>query len=141
MPAAAEVLAGKTFSNANAAGIAGNMPNRGAVILTPGPADVAIAAGYHDGNGKVVGDADLTAGNIRLGANIFGVAGSAIQASGDAGAAEVLAGKTFSNANVAGHRGEHAGPRRRDPDAGAGGRGDRRRGITTVTAKSWGTQT
>ncbi len=63
---------------------------------------MAIAAGYHDGNGKVVGDADLTAGNIRLGANIFGVAGSAIQASGDAGAAEVLAGKTFSNANAAG---------------------------------------
>ncbi len=60
---------------------------------------MAIAAGYHDGNGKVVGDADLTAGNIRLGANIFGVAGSAIQADGDAGVGEVLLDKTFSNAS------------------------------------------
>ena len=91
-----EVLLGKTFSNASAAGLTGSMPNRGAVILTPGPADVAIAAGYHNGFGKVVGDPDLTAGNIRQGANIFGVAGSSIQASGDAVAGDVLAGKTFS---------------------------------------------
>ena len=122
---AAEVLAGKTFSNANVAGDRGNMPNRGAVILTPGPADVAIAAGYHDGNGKVVGDADLTAGNIRLGANIFGVAGSAIQASGDARRGGGSARQDVFQCERASDR-EHAESRRRDPDAGAGGRGDRR---------------
>ena len=97
-----EVLLGKTFSNASAAGLTGSMPNRGAVILTPGPADVAIVAGYHDGFGKVVGDPALAAGNIRQGANIFGVAGSSIQASGTVVEGEVLLGKTFSNASAAG---------------------------------------
>ena len=99
---AGEVLLGKTFSNGGRGGPTGTMPNNGAVILTPGTADEAIVAGYHDGNGKVVGDADLTAGNIRQGANIFGVAGSSIEASGDAVAADVLAGKTFSKAGGAG---------------------------------------
>ena len=120
---AEEVLLGKTFSNDGGAGT-GTMPNNGAVILTPGMADVAIVEGYHDGNGKVVGDADLLAGNIRQGANIFGVAGSSIEASGDAVAADVLAGKTFSRAGCGGDRGEHDGRRRRDADAWYGVPGD-----------------
>jgi len=99
---AGDVLLNKTFSNDGAAGLTGSMPNRGAVILTPGPADVAIVAGYHDGCGTVVGDGDLRAGNNRQGADSFGVAGSAIEASGDASAGEVLAGKTFSKAGAAG---------------------------------------
>ena len=45
----------------------------------------------------VVGDVDLTAGNIRQGANIFGVAGASIQASGNAVAGDVVPNKTFSN--------------------------------------------
>ena len=60
-------MSGKTFSNASGAGITGSMPNNGAVTLTPGTTDQAIPAGYHNGSGKVVGDADLTAGNIRQG--------------------------------------------------------------------------
>ena len=120
-----EVLLGKTFSNASAAGLTGSMPNRGAVILTPGPADVAIVAGYHDGSGKVVGDPDLTAGNIRQGANIFGVAGSSIEASGTAVAGGGSARQDVLQCERGGAHREHAEPRRRDPDAGAGGRRDR----------------
>ena len=117
------------------------MPNRGAVILTPGPADVAIVAGYHNGSGTVVGDTDLTAGNIRQGANIFGVAGSSIEASGNTVEGEVLARQdVLQGGRGRAHR-EHAEPRRRDPDAGAGGRRDRRRGITMVPAQSSGTRT
>ena len=93
------------------------MPNNGAVTLTPGTADQTIVAGYHNGSGKVVGDPDLTAGNIKKDVNIFNVAGTSIQASGDAVAADVLSGKTFSNASAAGDPGEHAEQRRRDVDA------------------------
>ena len=102
MRSTGEVLLGKTFSKAGAAGLTGSMPNHGAVNLTPGTADQAIVAGYHDGSGKVVGDPDLTAGNIRQGANIFNVTGTSIEASGNAVAGDVLAGKTFSKAGVAG---------------------------------------
>jgi len=73
---AGEVLTGKTFSNASAAGLTGTMPNNGAVTYTPGATDQAVAAGYHNGSGKVEGDADLVAGNIKQGVNIFGVDGT-----------------------------------------------------------------
>jgi hypothetical protein len=73
---AGDVLTGKTFSNASAAGIGGTMPNNGAVTITPGTSDQAIAAGYHNGSGKVQGDADLVAGNIKSGVNLFGVVGT-----------------------------------------------------------------
>ena len=74
--AVADVLSGKTFSNATAAGLTGTMPNRGAVTITPGTTNQPIAAGYHDGSGTVAGDADLVAGNVKSGVNLFGVAGS-----------------------------------------------------------------
>ena len=94
---AAEVLAGRSFTNQHTIGLTGTMPNRGAITLTPSTADQAITAGYHDGGGKCVGDSDLTAGNIRSGVSLFGVAGTALTASGNALAGEVLAGRTFSN--------------------------------------------
>lgn len=51
---AADVLTGKTFSNANAVGIAGTMPNRGAVSGQATPSQpYTIPAGYHNGNGVV----------------------------------------------------------------------------------------
>ena len=71
---AGEVLLGKTFSNASGAGT-GSMPNNGALTFTPGTAAQTIPAGYHNGSGTVVGDTDLTAGNIKNGVNIFGVTG------------------------------------------------------------------
>lgn len=64
----------------------------------PGTAAQAIAAGYHNGGGTVAGDADLAAGNIVSGVQIFGVTGTAPLPSGTAAASDVLIGKTFSNA-------------------------------------------
>ena len=104
---AGDVLAGKTFSNDDDTGligtlaltgnavvgdilatktayltdpktkVTGTMVNRGAVTITPGTSNQAIAAGYHNGSGYVAGDSDLVAANILAGVNIFNVAGSA----------------------------------------------------------------
>ena len=52
------------------------MADNGAVNITPGTAAQAIAAGYHDGSGTVAGDADLVAGNIKSGVEVFGVPGT-----------------------------------------------------------------
>jgi hypothetical protein len=73
---AADVLTGKTFSNATGVGISGGMPNNGAVTITPGTFAQTIAAGYHNGSGTVAGDANLTAANIKFGATIFGITGT-----------------------------------------------------------------
>ena len=75
------------------------MPDSSTGLLTPGVAEQAIPAGFHDGNGngRVAGDADLTAVNIRAGSTIFGVMGSVIQATGIATSDQVLDGVTFSN--------------------------------------------
>lgn len=52
--ALADVLSGKTFSSEVAGvGVAGTMPNRGAVVITPGQSQQAIQAGYHSGSGYV----------------------------------------------------------------------------------------
>jgi Protein of unknown function (DUF1566) len=73
---AGDVLTGKTFSNNGSAGLTGSMPNNGAVTITPGTANQAIAAGYHNGSGEVLGDAELTAENIKSGVEVFEVTGS-----------------------------------------------------------------
>ena len=76
---ASHVLAGKTFSSKVAGiGVTGTMPNRGAVVITPSTQNQTIPAGYHNGSGYVKGDANLVAGNIKNGVNIFGVAGNLI---------------------------------------------------------------
>ena len=95
----ADVLEGKTFSSEVAGvNVTGTMPNRGAVIITPGTADQVIPAGYHNGAGKVVGDPDLVSANIKAGANIFGVAGKTevvdtTETTAPASAGDILAGK------------------------------------------------
>lgn len=71
-----DVISGKTFSNDSDVGLTGTMSNRGAVAITPGTVQQAIAAGYHNGGGYVAGDTDLVAGNIKKGVNIFGVDGA-----------------------------------------------------------------
>ncbi|WP_179013864.1 phage tail protein [Paenibacillus sp. 79R4] len=71
-----DVLAGRTFSNASAAGLTGTMPNQGAKIITPGTVDQTIAAGYHNGAGLVKGDANLTSQNIKSGVTIYNVPGT-----------------------------------------------------------------
>ncbi|MCP4696550.1 MAG: DUF1566 domain-containing protein [Gammaproteobacteria bacterium] len=74
--AASNVLSGQTFSNASGAGIAGTMINADAQSITPGTDAQAITQGYHNGSGKVAGDANLVAGNIKSGVTIFGVSGT-----------------------------------------------------------------
>ncbi|MCA4755528.1 tail fiber protein [Paenibacillus glucanolyticus] len=71
---AADILAGKTASNANGP-LTGSMPNRGAVLITPGPSDQAILAGYHSGAGKVAG-VPVPAANVLTGTTIAGTAGT-----------------------------------------------------------------
>jgi hypothetical protein len=87
------------------------MPNKGAVTYTPGTADQTVAAGYHNGAGKVEGDADLVAGNIKSGVDIFGVTGSyaGTICTGNATTADVLYPKTFSNSSSTGLTGQRYG--------------------------------
>ncbi|ASJ55592.1 hypothetical protein BP422_19795 [Brevibacillus formosus] len=99
-----QVLEGVTFSNSDGTLRTATMPNNGAVNITPRTTDQTIAAGYHNGAGKVVGDPDLVSANIKAGANIFGVAGkpSVVDtADATAVAAKILAG---DNAYVNGTR-------------------------------------
>jgi hypothetical protein len=77
--AAGEVASGKTFWGLKAGAWgpqSGTMPQIGAQAITPGPAAQAISQGYHDGTGSVAGDADLAAGNIKQGVDLFGVVGT-----------------------------------------------------------------
>ncbi len=77
--AAADVLAGKTFSSNTLIKAAGAMVDNGAVLITPGAAVQPIPEGYHDGLGTVAAagssDPNLVTGNIRGGVSIYGVAG------------------------------------------------------------------
>ena len=73
---AEQVLISKTFSNSNASGISGTMPNQGAIIYTPTTTDQPIAMGYHNGAGLVKGDTNLTSDNIKSGVTIFGISGN-----------------------------------------------------------------
>ena len=57
----ADVLAGKTFSNAQATGLEGTMVNNGAVSQTLNAGEsYTIPAGYHNGSGTVTAAADTT---------------------------------------------------------------------------------
>jgi len=99
-----DVLTGKTFSNSLSNGIGGSMPNNGAFTLSCGATNQTVAAGY-SGGGTLTGDADLVASNIKSGVDIFGVTGTyscGAAATGDAVAADVLTGKTFSNGTSSG---------------------------------------
>lgn len=94
-----KLLAGETASN-TAGAITGTMPNNGALgTITPTTTNQSIPPGYTSG-GTVAGSANLLAGNIRLGVNVFGVTGTldpGTQTGGNAVASDVLSGKTFTN--------------------------------------------
>jgi hypothetical protein len=99
-----EVLSGKTYWGLRAeqwGKQTGTMVDQGARTYIPGTADQAIAAGYHNGQGVVKGDEDLTANNLLKGIELFGVIGNyecplVAGCTGTAVASDVLAGKTFS---------------------------------------------
>lgn len=73
-----DVTADKLLNGATATGdsgaIVGTMPDNGAINITPGTTAQTIPLGYTIG-GTVAGDSDLITGNIKAGANIFGVTG------------------------------------------------------------------
>ena len=85
--AAENVLSGKKFyMDDPKTQLTGTMINKinSATVLTPSTTDQAIPQGYYGGivtDGKVLGDADLVAGNIKSGVNIFGVACSVVPVS------------------------------------------------------------
>ena len=70
-----QVLSPATFSStASGVGVAGTMPENGALgTYTPGTAAQAIPAGHTSG-GTVAGDPNLVGANIKPGVSIFGVA-------------------------------------------------------------------
>lgn len=94
---ASQILSGIT-AYVNGSKITGTMSNNGALgTYTPGTSNQTIPAGYTSG-GTVAGDADLVTGNIKSGANIFGVAGKTeivdtTEASVPASASNILDGK------------------------------------------------
>ena len=99
-----DVLIGKTFSSdIEGRAVTGTMPNQGAMIITPTRTGVIIPAGYHNGQGVVVGDPNFEAGNIKEGVEIWGVVGTLTPDSPPVGNAlpeHVLAGKTFESAEA-----------------------------------------
>lgn len=93
---AAEVLAGKTFSNSQAVDLVGTMVDQGAKNYTPSVTDQPIVTGYYNGSGVVKGDINLVASNIKKSVTIFGVAGDpnvVNTSSGDALPGELVSGK------------------------------------------------
>jgi len=74
---ASEILSGKiAWVDGNE--VTGTLTDIGQQIITPSAVSQAITQGYHNGTGTVNGDADLIAGNIKGGVNIFGIVGNFI---------------------------------------------------------------
>lgn len=90
---AANILSGKT-AYVKGAKVTGTIASKAAATITPTTSNQTIASGqYLSGTQTIVGDADLTAGNIKSGVNIFGVDGT-FTSDADATAAQILSGKT-----------------------------------------------
>jgi hypothetical protein len=92
------VLSGKTyFGDSQTDWIlqTGAMADNGTFALTASSSDQSVTAGYYSG-GTLDGDADLVAGNISNGVNIFGVIGNLIAGYlyGDSDASKVLTSAT-----------------------------------------------
>lgn len=79
-----DILNGKT-AYAKGSKITGAIPSKAATTYTPGTSNQIIASGtYLSGTQTIKGDSNLTAGNIKSGVSIFGVAGT-YEGSGSSG--------------------------------------------------------
>ena len=97
--AAGHILSGKTaYVNGNK--VTGTIASKAAATYTPGTSNQIIAAGqYLSGAQTIAGDADLVAGNIKKGVNIFGVTGT-FTSDATATASLIASGKTaYVNGN------------------------------------------
>ena len=94
---AGDILSGKT-AYVDGAKVTGSITSKSAQTYTPGTTDQTIASGqYLAGAQTIAGDADLVAGNIKSGVNIFGVTGTyqgTDTSDADATADDIRAGKT-----------------------------------------------
>lgn len=74
---AADVLSGKTFSNAGANNLTGTMPNRGAGgTVTPTTTNQMKAAGYYSSAITILGEPNLIAANLPKDKTFWGIVGS-----------------------------------------------------------------
>jgi hypothetical protein len=72
-----KVLSGYEFIDEQGEKVTGTIPSKAQTTYTPGTSNQTINAGtYLAGTQTILGDADLVAGNIKKGVNIFGVNGS-----------------------------------------------------------------
>lgn len=73
----ADVIAGRTFSNLNANGLTGTIPDQGAGgTVTPGTADQTKAAGRYTTAITIKGEPNLIAGNLPKDKTFFGISGT-----------------------------------------------------------------
>ena len=79
-----------------------------APVRTVDHSTTSQAAGYYEVFDLAAVDPGLDAGNIKSGVTVFGVEGNVLEASGTAGAAQVLEGYTFSRAGEVGVTGTMA---------------------------------
>lgn len=69
------MLEGYSVNISDGTQVTGTMPNNGELNYTPSTEEQTIPEGYTSG-GKIAGDSNLVANNIRLGTTIFGVEGN-----------------------------------------------------------------
>jgi hypothetical protein len=94
-----QVLSGYTIGTENGV-VDGNILNQGgAVTVTPNTANQIKPAGYYSGDITVLGDADLIPANIKLGVNLFGVAGTHNDVS-SVSAGNVIACETYAETQL-----------------------------------------
>jgi hypothetical protein len=97
---AGDILTGKK-AWVNGLEVSGSVTAGANVTGTNGTLAMTIPNGLYSGSKTATAnDTNLVQGNIKSGVSIFGVAGNVAQAIGNAGAGDVLAGKTFSSSTA-----------------------------------------
>jgi len=97
--AATDIVSGK-IAWVNGAAITGNVSAQNSFSGAAGAISFAIPDGYYSGKTATAVDADLDVANIKSGVVIFGTTGTMVAPTGDAVAANVLSGTTFSSASA-----------------------------------------